>query len=245
MNIGYKAVSYATVGGYHMMMNMPCQDSVCIKRKDSIFVAALADGAGSVTKSEIISLAIVEKICDLFIAQFHELYNLREDELSVKISEEAENIVLQQLESMKADCTLLLFASDGENKLFVHCGDGIIFGNRENGDGIISLPENGETLSQTFFLSTKNPKQHIRIYKDIDPAYTSFLLCSDGLEPILFNRICCEPAKATVNMMNWITIGSEAEAQEMLTNAMEGILKQHTTDDISAILIGEETNNVR
>lgn len=245
MNIRYKATSYATEGSYHSLMGLPCQDSVQIRTSKNIFVAALADGAGSVKNSEIISSAVTKHMCDLFCLQFSDLYQMSEEKLSLKISEEAHKAILQKEPSMKADCTLLLFASDGENSLLIHCGDGVIFGSREDKAEIISFPENGETLSQTFFLSTVNPKQHIRIYKDIDPAFTSFLLCSDGLEPVLFDRVNKEPAKAAVTMMKWITIGSESETHEMLANAMEGILKEHTTDDISAILIGEETNNVR
>lgn len=245
MGTHYNAVSYATAGGYHVMLDMPCQDSISIKRNGNILVAVLADGAGSVNNSEIISSAITEWMCDWFSSQFKELFKLSEEELSIKISEEAKYAVLQKNKSLKADCTLLLFASDGENKLLVHCGDGIIFGNGETGAKILSYPENGETLSQTFFLSTINPKLHIRINKQIDPAYSSFMLCSDGLEPVLFSRLNNEPAKAAVNMMNWLAIGSEEEVQELLAKTMEGVIRQHTTDDISTILIGEEKDNVR
>lgn len=240
MSAHYKAVSGASAGNYHEMMNIPCQDSVCIKRNGDTIVAVLADGAGSVQNSEIISSAVTERISDLFICRLNELLEMPDEALRKKIADEAEYAVRQKNKNMDAHCTLLAFAAQEGNRTIVHCGDGIIFGFGHNGAQVISKPENGETLSQTFFLSTPNPVRHIRIYREVDSSFTSFLLCSDGLESILYNRKDNEPAKAAVNMMNWISVGSEDEAQQMLDTAMSGILKQHTTDDISAILIGEE-----
>lgn len=218
----------------HELQNIPCQDAVTKCIKDDKFAVVLCDGAGSIENSEKSSNFVCSFLSNHLCENINDLLELQENEISKVIYEalkekaEAENISL--------DCTLLAVASGEKgDDIVLHIGDGIIIGENEIEEPwIISEPENGEESYYTYFLSSEDAPEHLRVIK---ANYNSYLLTSDGISNLLCNGYEIKPA--TNIMFDWLKENSESLVEQKISNEIDRLFKQYTQDDISVAIINK------
>lgn len=76
----WKNVQAYEIGKLHISRNMVCQDRTFYKEANGVKIVALADGAGSKSKSEIGAELVCEKVCELFSTKFIDYLLYFEDE---------------------------------------------------------------------------------------------------------------------------------------------------------------------
>ncbi|MFI3328919.1 MAG: protein phosphatase 2C domain-containing protein [bacterium] len=64
------------VGKSHAPRNVPCQDKALCREENDVYVAVVSDGCGSSDISQYGSSVTAEKLCDIFVNNFDELYNM-------------------------------------------------------------------------------------------------------------------------------------------------------------------------
>ena len=66
MESRYKIARAYAAGESHELMGIPCQDRICVQRKNGAECAVLADGAGSVENSQYASAAVTQVLAEDF-----------------------------------------------------------------------------------------------------------------------------------------------------------------------------------
>lgn len=227
-------VAYSCVAGeYHDEVGLPCQDSIAIQNDEYGCYVALADGAGSIQNSEMISKLVTQTIVEK--AKDINLFGMSDEEIIDFVLNTSKETLKDT--DLKADCTLIFFAENSENSLLIHVGDGIAIGVKKDVADIISYPENGDYTNQTFFLSGLNNK-HIRIARNVDKDYKLIVLSSDGAEHLIYDFHKQEVAPAIAIMQSWFDGTEDVNIiNEQLSYAMENLFKTYTDDDMSIALI--------
>ncbi|MBB1126715.1 PP2C family serine/threonine-protein phosphatase [Thiospirillum jenense] len=238
----YKTVCAAVQGISHSGANIPCQDRVLSMSKNGITVLSLADGAGSAKHSDTGAEIIVNQINRLIIENFHEFYEMNEDNLKVKISSAIfyslfwesfeRNIPIKHLSS-----TLLFVAVNESNYLVGHIGDGMIgYMHNENMEVIVdvfSYPAKGEYYNSTFFTTDDNIQQQLRIYRGSMEKIEGFIIMSDGGDEVLFDKKEKKFSPAVRKIFDWLLDYSGEEVQATLLKNMEEKFRLKTSDDCS------------
>lgn len=235
----YKIACAAVQGTSHAEKNIPCQDRVISLRENDIYTLSLADGAGSAKYSDIGAEVVVNQINRLLVENFHEFYEMEENNLKIRIAsvifyslfwESFErNISLKDLSS-----TLLFVAVSQSNYLAGHIGDGMIGYMRNDAIvDVLSYPAKGEYHNSTFFTTVDNIQQHLRIYKGLMEDIEGFILMSDGGDEALFNRRENKFSPAIRKIFDWLIDYSEDDINLILSKNIEEKFRLKTSDDCS------------
>lgn len=234
----YKVVYGIKKGETHEMLGLPCQDSIYKKIIDDRIAVALCDGAGSVEESKYASNFISKTIVEDFINNTESWFSLKDGDLRNRIIEKTEKqIILDANGDKHGDCTLIFFGQYKNKSIIIHIGDGIVLGVSDKKTSVLSKPENGESINETYFLSHPFALEHLRIYNDIPEEYKTIILSSDGAEHMLYDLSEDKEANVTKKMAEWLTEDNLDEANEALDSAINNVFRNYTNDDISIALI--------
>ncbi len=174
-------------GGHHIDQNIPCQDYIYYQTHNQLLCAVVCDGAGSASLSDQGAAFFAEHITKKLISRVdHGPYSIEEltpiieeciaevrDELTATLSPE------HTLRDYAATVVGCLMSSQGG--CFFHIGDGFGVYQLANQPAVLSLPENGEYASETFFVTGDDWKAHLRLTLLSSPeAGTYWGLMSDG-----------------------------------------------------------------
>lgn len=249
----WKNVQAYEIGKLHISRNMVCQDRTFYKEANGVKVIALADGAGSKSKSEIGAELVCEKACELFSVKFIDYLLFFEDEktnqakhkknmmslskeiisfLMTVLKEKAleMNIAVEELSS-----TLLFFAIKDNHYIMGHIGDGVIAGlyNENNAYRVkvISEPENGERSNITYFVPDTNAVEHLHLQAGRIDNLKGVLLTSDGAGTVLFsgNSVDDNVYKLFSNFQN----RQHSEYTQVISKFLKEIISNYSTDDMS------------
>ena len=184
----WRTVSASVVGSSHIANNTPCQDAstaqILIKEDGSpLLVAIVADGAGSavcggdgakLTISTIIDFLQKNKNITFTTELAQDIINL----IKKKLLEEAikNNHILRDYA-----CTLIMVLSDTKETLIFQIGDGAAVVDFSNGLELAHIPETGEYVNTTFFLTDDHVDKHILIKIWQNPI-KRLAIFSDGLQ---------------------------------------------------------------
>ena len=261
MIYSWKIASSYITGRGHIENNIPCQDRVDKLVKDhkpsgTFYGLALADGAGSCSHSHIGAEFITTEVLEFLNSNFSNMFKYEnkhknsslEQYLTRKIENKIDKLANQlNVDDKELSSTLLFIAikedkkkeDKKENKkhyryIIGHIGDGVIgILENENQLRVISQPENGEFANSTFFTTSKNHKNRLRIIKGyLEDNTTGFVLMSDGTGASLYDKRQNKLSMGVAKMINWLKIHSEEEVEEALYNNLE-IISKYTTDDCS------------
>ena len=256
----WKNVQTYVIRKLHISRNMVCQDRTYYKEANGVKIAALADGAGSKSKSEIGAEIVCEKICELFSVKFIDYLLFFEDEktnqakhkknmmslskeiisfLMIALKEKAleMNIAVEELSS-----TLLFFAIKDNHYIMGHMGDGVIAGlyNENNAYRvkIISEPENGERSNITFFVPDTNAAEHLHLQAGSIDNLKGIVLTSDGAGTVLFNGNSVDDNvyKLFSNFQNH----QHTEYAQVISKFLREIISNYSTDDMSLNILALE-----
>jgi len=188
----WKLVSLVRKGLAHSADGAECQDCVKVVETDSLLVAALADGLGSLPYSELAARTATQAICDYFTQLRPDL--LRDaapspEELLFSVQSAIEALAGERSLSLAdMDCTLsFVCVSKPDHRAVIGLlGDSAVcvMGSEQS----IVMNHGNATASGTYAVLDKDASEHLLIRSvDLD-AYgiLGFILSSDGLENELY-----------------------------------------------------------
>ena len=235
----------AIAGRSHISKGTPCQDYVAYKRFNKTEACiALADGAGSCTMSHYGSQEATESIVRLFSNKSfrNKTKNLGDYDFKAIIID----YVIKDLTSLanRLSCSLrdlsctLMFVyvriSRGKTHYISgHIGDGAIFRFKEGVSSVLSAPESGEFVNETYFVTHQQAKEMLKIYTGKEVSMLGFLLMSDGTEHSLLNRKTGEVGNASNVFFQWANDLPTIRIQHVMQKNLEEVFRLNTTDDCS------------
>ena len=235
----WKIIKCAVAGQAHAKSNTPCQDKVCSLVRGEVCVLALCDGAGSARLSHFGARAAASRVCALLSKKFDEYFALNEANLRAKILK----ILLQKLQKKAEflDCktsdlasTLLFVAIKNDKFILAHIGDGLI-GCLKNGVlSVLSLPQNGEFINITTFITS--PNAQMRILRQNLNGTNAFVLMSDGTGTGLYDKKEQRLASVLKDIMQRLMSEDTKALQSQLVRSFEEVVVQKTMDDCSIII---------
>ncbi len=234
----WKIAGTEVKGKKHIKANKPCQDKIySINNKKTSFIA-LADGAGSVEHSHIgasLTTIVTGKILE---NMFDKLFHLNEYEISKVIMANLNRLLIDKANEIKTttkqlSSTLLFVALSRGRYIAGHLGDGVI--GKLIGDkiAVMSHPDNGEYANQTYFTTSDDAINHIRIYKGFLIDETGFILMSDGSAECLYDRKNKVLSEVSRQMLEWLDTNTEQEVESALLDNVKSFFLSKTSDDCS------------
>lgn len=233
------------VGRGHAGSATPCQDAYAMKVIGSVGCIALADGAGSRKYSDRGAQICVDAVSKFVAKQFDTLLRLSESRPAL-VSEmilQCAVVALRRYVRRKKygvddlACTLLFAAYKDGHVLAGHLGDGVICVQDGAEVRVLSLPENGEYVNSTFFVTDKGASSHLRIYQFDVTGSVGLMLMSDGTAESLFNRSTMELAPAVTTMFGWAQKLSAKKLSAVLEQNLAQLFRVKTTDDCSIAIL--------
>lgn len=167
-------------GTSHLEKSLPCQDACEIWTKDDRFVAAIADGAGSGSRSELASSICTRRVVEAMSEYLQTADVQPRDSRELMAGSIARLIVTiedvrSEIDSLaeayslaRSDlaCTLVgAVALSVDEGYFFHVGDGAAVTQFEDPavKPLVSPPENGEYSNETWFITADEWRDHLRI----------------------------------------------------------------------------------
>lgn len=178
-------VAVTLTGPLHLQKGMKCQDCFAYKQNGNRFVAVVSDGAGTAKFGKIGAKTACETLCDILSAK-----NLEPSRKNVIFALETarEKLLQHRFNRTKSSEDLINFAAtvvgvvyENNKGMFFHIGDGagIAFFDESMQKFVISKPENGKFLCETYFYTMDDWNDSLR-FTDFSNA-TQICLMTDGV----------------------------------------------------------------
>lgn len=190
--MAWQVFAGAATGKSHLDTGLPCQDAHFHVLVADTLVAAVCDGAGSKSHSEVGAAWFSRSVCEglaarlgagedllaLEPAAFHDAVAAAVDVARTALAADA---VAAGIDPDSHAATLVGAVVDGGRGFFFHIGDGQgVAEPREEGAAVVqSLPENGEYANETYFVTGEAWREHLRVTPMPAPV-RSLALMSDG-----------------------------------------------------------------
>ncbi len=227
----------AVPGALHTPESM--QDQVWVLKTDTVCCAALADGAGSRRSSGHGAAEVTRQTCRTLCEEFDRLWQYPGE----KIAQWVHGACLERLQTLDAALyelasTLLFFAAHRDGRFIAgHLGDGVQIWVQNEAIRVFSAPENGDQLNETWFVTSPDALEHLRIYKGSLSGSGTLLMMSDGTGQSLYQHSTGQPAPACRVMAGWMQDHSEDFVEKILKKNMQAVFSQRSRDDLSLILL--------
>lgn len=185
--MSWNVYASSVIGSGHRQNNLPCQDAFYYRKMGDRLVAVVCDGAGSAACSEQGAALVARELADGLAA-----FTCEPDEaqLVALVAGVRETILLQAREQARSAgdfaCTVLAVWLGENASTVLHIGDGTAALTLDSGLHF-SLPENGEYVNQTWFLTSDDWREHLRISQFAGRA-TQLVMMSDGVQPFALTR---------------------------------------------------------
>lgn len=235
------------MGRSHEKEQVPCQDRTLTYSDGTIYFISLADGAGSAKLSDTGAEVALNTLCQIMQSEYKQLCESDEEELASYLL----NHILHALQ-LKADelqtslhefaSTLLFAVTDGTTYMTGHLGDGIIACKR-NSLEVYSYPENGEYANATFFTTSKDARQKLRITRGDIKEIEAFFLMSDGTSASMLRNTDHTVAPALSTIATWLKEYDEATVTQALQQNLEKSIRLKTFDDCSLAVMVKQYNS--
>lgn len=242
----YRIAGASCRGTVHIRRQLPCQDVVSCWADRSGGVIVLADGAGSCNNGLEGARTAVETAGKILRMWCVERQDLSETELKERIVNECMAAMEKNpFPLSEQGCTLLFAAARDRGEYWCgHIGDGYAFLADKNEGKLLSDAENGEEPNITFFITSSTALMHFRMTHGWLEFGQAIVLCSDGAGTALYDRANGVCAGAVSRIVRWIQTHSRKTVEQALERSMDGLMRNHTSDDMSIGLIcyawGEE-----
>lgn len=240
-----KAAAARLIGRSHGSTGSPCQDAVAIFQNRSGVCVALADGAGSKTRSEIGAQIASTKAAKVALDAFEQIFLIANSD-----PKRAAGLVLNPVlvalrrknkrkrEPLDSLASTLLFVAYKEGRYVAgHLGDGVIGIRHIAETKTLSEPENGEFANSTYFVTDKSALANFRIYTGMVDGEFGAILMSDGTAESLYQRSTRLLAPATQKFFEWSARLSPKRMEAVLLTNLQQVFSQKTTDDCSVAVM--------
>lgn len=220
-------------GSIHADRGSPCQDYVAgfYDSSRALAVVALADGAGSYRYSAAGAKAAVEAV----LAYFRVHSTITDRQAFVAMVSRA----VEQEDPLNADVgTTLLFAAVTERGFVAgHIGDGVILMRQKGQFSVLSRPENGEHLWETYLLPCWEDSARFRFYEGREAE--GFLLASDGIASQLYEE-SGRGCPACEKLYRWSIQMTGEDFHRTVEANFEGVFAKYSSDDKSLAVLWTE-----
>lgn len=234
-------------GRGHIKNHVPCQDKTKTIFENGTYVIALADGAGSAKFSHYGASCVVESISDLFIHHFEDIF-ANEDGRQVKLA--IMEKVLKDINSKAEElscalkdlaATMLVVAEKKDRFIIAHIGDGVIGYLDGNVLKTASAPSNGEHANETYFVTSRDAINTMKLFKGSIKNIAGFVLMSDGTEQSLYNKKSNTISSAVIKLMQRNIILDKDSMCKQLDSTFKNVIITRTHDDCSIALLSRES----
>lgn len=231
----FKTAGASAAGSLHLDRGTACQDTVLVRTGEGFGFAALSDGAGSKKYAAESARCCCETAAGIFTGRR-------------MTAEEARQAVYEGINSAFAAEGSINTDEYGATLLFVyilndgsyiagHVGDGAIFKKGAEGWTVLSEPENGEYINETYFLPDREIGRHLRITTGSAAPGDCFILTSDGISDMLYDPETKETMPACGVLEEILAGSTPAEAQEIYAKELDEFFRRYTRDDMSVAVI--------
>lgn len=237
-NVSIAAVSLT--GQKHSIRGIPCEDfSIAIHMND-VSVVILADGAGgkSYTHARFGAKACCEEVSELLIYNFDALYNENREAaaraaiVSSVHARFADMLVEHHLTSIERfSCTMSFVAIKDRRVLIGHIGDGVIAKVTSSGISPITMPQNGEISSQTYFITAPHASDYLRFYKTTIDDTHAFCLMTDGVQDMVYDDDSGLVKPVVAKMAESAANGNKTANDELSEIITKHIINASSTSD--------------
>ncbi|MCU0784620.1 MAG: protein phosphatase 2C domain-containing protein [Verrucomicrobia bacterium] len=190
----WAAVSASVIGTSHEATGAPCQDACHVLRlrigDEEVLLAAIADGAGSASHSQIGSSEAVQHLLKLVAQPALILANINQDEFRgwyEAVLEHLKSVAGREGTSVsELACTLLLAVVWKGGAVFGQIGDGAWVLEKDGALVAGTWPETGEYANVTVFLTTQGALDHLQ-FQRIEGKISGVAGFTDGIQSIVLN----------------------------------------------------------
>lgn len=237
------SASYVCVRGrYHETKDIPCQDAAAIQIKEEKLAICVCDGSGSASLSHLGAKGVAAGVTTWLLENSEKIFSgsagIEKD--IVKIALDCIHRQMEQHEGKFDDyaCTLIAFLLQNDRVFVAHLGDGIIAIVEAGVPKILSMPDRGEFLNETFFITSSNAHSHIRTsISTISKLVTSFAITTDGPQPFLFHYKTKAVSAIVEQMASWLDEASPEEVSHGLEENIRNYFLPRTNDDCTIVVV--------
>jgi serine/threonine protein phosphatase PrpC len=245
----WKVAGTFVTGISHERQNIGCHDRFSYKYANNATSISIADGAGSAKYPAIGAEIASRQVNNTITKDFDWLFNADANDARHKITHAIRTIIgihaKKQNSIIKDFATTLIFASVKDDKFIAgHIGDGILACLVDNELKMISPPENGEFINETYFITSKSYKSRFRIFKGYLENIKGFVLMTDGTCESLFDKQNKCIAPIVLTLFDWLDNYPMEEVNKALKENFENVIKRKTTDDCSIGLLKLACHNL-
>lgn len=247
----WKCSSCAVRGKAHVRQQIPCQDKTKTAFGNDTYVIALADGAGSVELSHFGAECVVNSISELFISEFDSLFDTNDGRLvKVAIMEKLLSSIKKEATLLECNVrdlasTLLVVAVKNDQFIIAHIGDGVIGYLDGENLKVASAPSNGEHANETYFVTSKDAINVMRLFKGQLKNIAGFVLMSDGTEQSLYNKRNNTLSNAVIKLMQRDILVDQTFMNAQLEMTFKNVIAEKTHDDCSIAIMAKSNYALR
>lgn len=240
-------VNVSLIGNKHIQRGTPCEDASISKTSNGVSVVCVADGAGGAkyTHARFGAKCAVETVANLLCKHFDAFYFENRESVSRSLlvtaihSNMADLLVEHELDGLeRLSCTLLFVAVKGDLVLAGHIGDGLICRVSSHGISPLTLPQNGENASSTYFVTFPNAQEYLRFFRTTTDDTHAYVLMTDGVEDMVFDS-SSQLVRPVVARIAELASEGRSTAEEKLTNILQEFVvgAGQNTDDASVGIV--------
>lgn len=192
--MNWRVFAASVIGKHHIDLGLPCQDAFAFERMGDCLIATVCDGAGSAAHSEQGAAAVARGVVSglsALIASPDAPAAVSVESIETVVAQTRQKLIemadQQQVPLRDLACTLVGFIAAPAGGWFFHVGDGLALAEYEDGNVIVSLPENGEYANETYFLTADDWAGHLRL-TPLPAGAANIAVMSDGAMPFVMNR---------------------------------------------------------
>lgn len=251
----WNALLWIETGVKHRKHRELCQDVGLYLRKGGVYCYALSDGAGSCSYALEAAELSTRVAAKWLLKNFHYLKRKRRSQVWIqshlferlyKRIHRASRYRSGTPQMQDWGCTLLVLVHDGEDYIAAHIGDGVI-ACRSIKDAVIrpiSMPDNGETSTITYFLTSRGAKNHLRVYSGKLYDIESLVLMTDGVSDTMWQSESRTFTSALGKFLDWVSNdNSSSEVWLDIQANILSVIQQYSVDDCGLIIAQRQNNN--
>lgn len=249
-----KVAAVTLMGQKHKNRGVPCEDYSLATEENGVSVVVVSDGAGGkqYTHARYGSKIACETVADLLIKHFDAIYNENRDAAIKNLviaaihANMADAIEEHQLDSLeRLSCTLLFCAVKDRRVICGHIGDGVMVRVSSSGVSPITMPQNGQNASSTYFITANHAADYMRLSKTTIDDIHGIALMTDGVQDMVYDENSGLVKPVIAKMVDTLK-GSREECENQIHTILEKYVvgASNMSDDASfGILFMDETDS--
>ena len=246
----WRVFAASAIGTSHREDGRPCQDAFAHRADADNLIAVVCDGAGSCEQSHVGARVVSESVVHAIATQIGN--NLvGSDSSAEQWKTVVETVIASAREALQAVAkaaagdlsayasTLVGVVAWPSRLFFFHVGDGYAVARPRAPDApdIVSLPENGEYVNETYFVTGTQWLHHLRTACHDVPIETVVLM-SDGAAPFAMAKGNRELHRPFIDpVQRFVDQAGEAEGTEALARTLGDPRTDSITTDDKTLLI--------